>query len=134
MTAPRGATEILTQRMKLDFVPEKLSERAKTHDWLDPVESEALRQRVRERSIDLLDAWSKIAHDYQNEGIYLQYQQYEAGAARPLLYDILDPGAEKDVAATTEIQGKPFDAGGRTECQRLAQDSGRRRIAIRPEP
>lgn len=95
MTAPKSATDILTQRMKLDFVVEKLSERAKTHDWLSSAEAEALRQSVRERSIDLLDEWSKIAQDYQNQGIYLQYQQHEAGAARPLLYDFLDPELKK---------------------------------------
>jgi hypothetical protein len=91
MTPPKGASEILTQRMKLDFVVEKLSERGRTHDRRDSEEAEALRQRLRERSIDLLDDWSKIAQDYQTQGIYLQYQQYEAGAAKPLLHDFLDP-------------------------------------------
>jgi hypothetical protein len=95
MTAPKGATEILNQRMKLDFVVEKLSERAKSQARLEPVEAEALRQYVRERSIDLLDEWSRIAQDYKNEGVYLQYQQHEVGAARPLLYDFLDPDLKK---------------------------------------
>ena len=95
MTAPKGATDILTQRMKLDFVVEKLSERAKTHDWLATADAEVFRQVVRERAVDLLDEWSKIAQEYHNQGIYLQYQQYEAGAARPLLYDFLDPELKK---------------------------------------
>src|SRR5208337_4558125 len=81
--------------MKLDFVVEKLSERAKTHDWLGSAEAEAMRQVVRERAVDLLDEWSKIAQEYHNQGIYLQYQQHEAGAARPLLYDFLDPELKK---------------------------------------
>jgi hypothetical protein len=91
MTAPKGASGILIQRMMLDFAGERLSERAKTHDRRDAQEAEALRERLRERSIDLLDDWSKIALDYQTQGIYLQYQQYEAGAAKPLLHDFLDP-------------------------------------------
>jgi hypothetical protein len=90
MTPPRGATEILTQRLNLDSVVEKLAERARTHGRLDAAEAEALRLRVRERAINLFDDWSKIAQDYQTQGIYLQYQQYEVGAAKPLLHDFLD--------------------------------------------
>ncbi len=31
-------------------------------------EAEAIRQRVRDRALDLLDEWSKIAHDYSGKG------------------------------------------------------------------
>jgi len=90
MTPAKGATAILNERMKLNFVVEKLSERAESHDWLSNDEAELIRQRVRERAIDLLEEWSKIAHEYQGQGVYLQYQQHESGAAKPLLYDFLD--------------------------------------------
>ena len=53
-----------------------------------------MRQRVRERVIDLLDEWSHIAHDYQTQGVALQYQE-ETGAAKRLLYDFLDPELKK---------------------------------------
>jgi superfamily II DNA/RNA helicase len=91
MTPPLGATEILTQRQQLDFVVDRLSERAAAHAAMPMEESEALRIKVRARAIDLLDEWSKIAGDYRNSGTQLQYNEREAGAAQRLLYDFLDP-------------------------------------------
>jgi len=47
-----------------------------------------LRQRVRDRSLDLFDEWTKIAMELQNVGGLLQYQ-LEAGGAQRLLYEFL---------------------------------------------
>jgi len=94
MTPPKGASEILRERMRLDFVVDRLAERARTHDWLPTDEADALRESVRIRAIDLLDNWSRIADDYLNQGVALQYQE-ETGAARRLLYQFLDPELKK---------------------------------------
>jgi len=83
MTPAKGATEILHQRGKLEFVIESLAARASAYA-ATPEESAALRERVRSRAIDLLDEWSHIAHDLQNQGVQLQYQ-IETGAAQRLL-------------------------------------------------
>jgi hypothetical protein len=90
MTPPRGAGEILNERLKLDFAVNSLAERAKTHSSLGAVEAEELRLKVRDRVIDLLDEWSKIAIDLNQAGVALQYQ-VEAGAAQRLLYEFLNP-------------------------------------------
>jgi len=90
MTPPRGAGEILRERPRLDFVVASLAERAKTHANLNAEEAEQLRQRVRERALDLLDEWTKIAMDLSQAGVALQYQ-VEAGAAQRLLYEFLNP-------------------------------------------
>ena len=91
MTPARGAGEILHERGALDFVVTALSERAGSHADLDATDSEALRQRVRDRVKDLFDTWSQIAHDYQDKGTALQYNPSEVGAAKPLLHGFLDP-------------------------------------------
>jgi hypothetical protein len=90
MTPPLGAGAILNERANLDFVVETLAERASTHAALPPEEAEALRQRVRERSLDLLDEWSRIAMGLNNVGVRLQYQK-ETGEAQRLLHEFLSP-------------------------------------------
>jgi hypothetical protein len=95
LTPPRGATAILTERARLDWVAQALARRAadvaETAD-----EAERLRERVLARSRDLLDEWDKIAKDYQDAGVLLQYQREEGGAQR-LLYEFLNP----------ELKGQP---------------------------
>jgi hypothetical protein len=92
MTAPRGASDILSQRAKLDFVVACLADRARECCNLDPTsqEAERVRQRVRDRAHDLLDDWSKMALDLSHSGVALQYQQ-EVGSAQRLLYEFLNP-------------------------------------------
>ncbi len=92
MTAPRGASAILSERTKLDFVVNALAERARECCGLDPSSPEAqqIRDRVRARTLDLLDDWSKIAVDLSQSGVALQYQQ-EVGSAQRLLYEFLNP-------------------------------------------
>ncbi len=91
MTPPRGATEILRERARLDFAVNALAERAFSHNKnLPDDEKERLRLRVQERARDLLDDWSKIANDLNQAGVGLQYQT-ETGGAQRLLYEFLNP-------------------------------------------
>lgn len=92
MTPPRGASEILRERTKLDFVVDALADRARECCGLDPASAEAqqIRQRVRDRANELLDDWSKIANDLSQSGVPLQYQT-EIGSAQRLLYEFLNP-------------------------------------------
>lgn len=94
MTAAKGASEILRERGKLDFVIDALATRAAAFAQT-PEESASLRQRIRDRAVDLLDEWSHIAHELQKIGAQLQYNQAETGAARPLLYEFLSPELKK---------------------------------------
>jgi hypothetical protein len=94
MTPPRGATEILKRRQSLAWVSQALAERAAqaaAHVQDDAEAKTALAERVRRSADDLLDSWEKIAHDYQQQGIALQYNRSESGAAQPLLHEFLDP-------------------------------------------
>lgn len=87
MTAPTRAIEVTQYRQELEFVVDAIARRAETHDKeLDATEAEALRQKIRNRVMDLLDVWERIARDK----ISLQYQR-EVGEAPPLLFDPLDP-------------------------------------------
>jgi hypothetical protein len=89
MTPPKGATKILTERGRLEWVAQALAQRAAdTRD--EQPEAEAIRQTVLERSRDLLDEWEKIATSLHDLGAELQYQ-IEAGTARRLLYEFLSP-------------------------------------------
>src|SRR5690349_18766423 len=91
MTPPLGAVEILNERARLEFAVRALIDRAYGHSDLPPDEAERIRQRVRERALDLLDEWAKIAQGYQQVGTGLQYNPAEAGGAKQLLYDFLSP-------------------------------------------
>ena len=91
MTPPLGATEILRQRAQLDFVVNALAERAASHADLSPDDAERLRQRVRDRALDLLDEWSRLAMELNQVGGWLQYQKEAGGAPARLLYEFLNP-------------------------------------------
>lgn len=90
MTPPTGAGRILDERIRLDFAVEALAERAHCHARMSAEEADQLRERVRQRSLRLLDEWSKIATELSQQGVALQYQT-EAGAAQRLLYEFLSP-------------------------------------------
>ncbi|HZR20691.1 MAG TPA: DISARM system helicase DrmA [Verrucomicrobiae bacterium] len=68
-----GATNILTNRPALDAVAEAFAERAVSHRFLTPQEQVALRGRVRDRCIDLLDTWYKLADIERLKGAQMQY-------------------------------------------------------------
>lgn len=86
LTPPNGALAVRQHRSKLDIVAELLAARAEGHANMDRSDAEALRQRVRAATLDLLDTWVKVA-DHRGA---LQYQA-EQGGAPPLLYAPLDP-------------------------------------------
>jgi len=98
LTPPLGAQGILTKRAALDFVLTALAERAANHAAMAAGEAAALRQRVRDRSSDLLDEWTRIAMDLTNIGGKLQYQK-EAGGAQRLLYEFLNPDLKRQPPA-----------------------------------
>lgn len=90
MTPPKGAGKILEERARLEYVAKVLADRAADHARLAKPEADRYRQRVRDRAVDLLDEWEKIANEYANQGASLQYQR-EVGASPRLLYEFLDP-------------------------------------------
>jgi superfamily II DNA/RNA helicase len=92
MTPPLGAMRILNERTRLESAVTALMERGRDHARdLTAEEAERIRNRVRDRCLDLLDEWAKQAQEYQQHGIGLQYNRHEAGGAQPLLYDFLSP-------------------------------------------
>jgi hypothetical protein len=91
MTPPLGAGGILAERGRLDGDVRGVVERARAHADLPHGEAEKLAAQVGHRAEGLLDAWSRIADDLVQQGVKLQYQKHEAGGARPLLRDFLDP-------------------------------------------
>lgn len=91
MTPALGAGQILTLRTSLETFATRFAERAQNHKALSPAEGQALRDKVLFRCRSLLDDWLNIAQQYQQTSTRLQYQQYETGAAKRLLYDFLDP-------------------------------------------
>jgi len=100
MTAPRSALAINKHRVELDYVAEVLARRAEGHDaQLGSEESEALRQKVKDRANGLLDAWQSIATKKGD----LQYQQ-EIGVAPPLLFDPLDPELAKQTKEAQQFK------------------------------
>jgi hypothetical protein len=95
LTPPLGAQQILKERAKLDFVIDTLSQRAFACASSDTAEREQCRDRVRQLVKDLLDDWSRITMEYEQVNTALQYNQYEAGGAKPLLHHFLDPELKK---------------------------------------
>src|SRR5207249_9200583 len=61
LTPPKGATEILRERGKLDFVLDALGERAGACGLVSGDEAKELCERVRLRVKDLLDKWERLA-------------------------------------------------------------------------
>jgi len=91
MTAPKGASAILSKRQELTWVSTLMAERAAEHnkDRSDS-ERQQLKDNVFKRCQDLLDEWEQIAEQYRQNGTALQYQR-EVGSAQRLLYQFLDP-------------------------------------------
>ena len=101
MTAPLGASEILTKRSELETFAIQFAERARNHDGtMTAQDAERLRELVLGRSRKLLDNWQEIAAYFRQTITKLKYQRWEMGEASRLLYDPLDP----DLAGLTEIQ------------------------------
>jgi hypothetical protein len=91
MTPPKGAGEILREYGNLQFAVEALANRAgEIAAASDPASADAVKKKVQGLCRDLLDTWEVIAKELRDTGGQLQYQQ-EAGAARRLLYEFLNP-------------------------------------------
>ena len=71
--APNGAATILTQRAALNIVADAFAERAVSHRFLTAQEQAALRGRVRDRCLHLLDTWYKLADAERLKGAQMQY-------------------------------------------------------------
>ncbi len=91
LTPPLVAQEILNERAKLTRVIEALTQRAYACGATDAAECERMRDRVRDLVKNLLDEWSRISMEFSQVNTALQYNQYEAGGAKPLLHHFLDP-------------------------------------------
>lgn len=93
MTPPKGATAILRERGKLDWVAQVLADRAAAMKETQP-EADDVHGKVLARCRKLLDEWEKIAKELNDLGTELQYQ-IESGAAQRLLYEFLSPELKK---------------------------------------
>jgi hypothetical protein len=93
LTPAAGAINIDAVRPQLDFILDTLADRVERHDTeLDKATRDELRAKLRGLASELLDDWSRIAHDQVNVAAKLKYQQYEkVEHAQPLLRDPLDP-------------------------------------------
>ncbi len=90
LNAAAGAAGILTERAALDVVADAFADRALAHrSGLATSEQAALRARVRDRCVDLLDTWFKLADQHRTTGVTLQYGT-EVGNLPPLLHGFLD--------------------------------------------
>src|SRR6185295_10525223 len=88
-----GAANILEQRATLNVVAEAFAERAISHRYLTPQEQIALRGRVRDRCLDLLDTWYKLADAERLKGVQMQYGT-ELPNQPALLHGFLDEALE----------------------------------------
>lgn len=93
LTPAAGAMDIDAVRAKLGFILDTLAARVEQHDLsLSQFERDEMRTKIRHLASELLDDWSRIAHEQSAEGARLKYQQYEnLERAQPLLRDPLDP-------------------------------------------
>lgn len=86
-----GAATVTTHRHHLDAVADAFADRAANHrDGLSAAERAALRTKVRERCIDLLDSWCKVADAEKAKNAQLQYGT-ELPNQPALLHGFLDP-------------------------------------------
>ena len=90
MTPPRGARRSSRSGPGSTSWSNAWPERARDHTTLPPEEAERLRQRVRDRARDLLDEWSKVAHELSQTASACNTRPRRRAAQR-LLYDFLSP-------------------------------------------
>ena len=99
--APAGAASVLTSRAALTFVADAFADRAMAHRQMNSHDQAALRAKVRDRCIDLLDTWYKLADIEKNKGAQLQYGT-ELPNHPALLHGFLDEA----LAALADDYGK----------------------------
>lgn len=93
LTPSPRAVAIADHRGELDFVREHLADRVEAHDpHMPKAERDALRERLRAETDQLLDDWAKLATEHQEGGgAGLRYQEFEPGNDRWLLREFADP-------------------------------------------
>ena len=88
-----GAGGILSERSKLNELPDLFADRAGTHrlpvPGEPPEELQQLRDHVRQRCLDLLDSWYQLAQRGQEHGAQLQYGTEKENQPR-LLHGFLE--------------------------------------------
>ena len=99
--APAGAASVLTSRAALNVVADVFADRAMDHRQMNSHDQAALRAKVRDRCIDLLDTWYKLADIERNKGAQLQYGT-ELPNQPALLHGFLDEA----LAALADDYGK----------------------------
>lgn len=86
-----GASIVTTHRHHLNAVADAFADRAANHrEGLTATERAALRTKVRDRCIDLLDSWCKVADAERTKNAQLQYGT-ELPNQPALLHTFLDP-------------------------------------------
>lgn len=92
LTPAAKAVDIDALRGQLGYIADVLAARVTEHDpHLDVATRDALRLKIQGLAGELLDYWSEFAHQQQEVGAGLKYQNYEkVERARPLLRDPLD--------------------------------------------
>lgn len=90
LVAPTGAASIIAHRHLLDPVADAFADRAAHHrEGLTAAEQAEIRAKVRDRCIDLLDSWFKVADAEKIKSATLQYGT-ELPNQPALLRDFLD--------------------------------------------
>ncbi len=92
-----GAKEIGVARSELrDRLIQIFQDRVNQQSFADKDEQDERLRAVQNRVVDLLDAWFEIVDGYQQVGVAVQYQEYEAKSnAKPLLHDSLDKNLDE---------------------------------------
>jgi hypothetical protein len=103
LTDPLGAGRIPQFRKQAQIVAELLSDRAAAHAHVDASEVEELRKKVKGRVQDLLDEWTKIAHNKAEAGAALQYASEVAGFPN-LIFEPLDPALDQQPPAARKFR------------------------------
>jgi len=97
LTPSRGAGKVgETRRILEKKLLDSFLERVRKLPFTDEEERTERISSVQNRVTDLLDSWQKVVIDYNDAGVEVKYQKYEAGQAQPLLRDILDQDFESE--------------------------------------
>ena len=138
MTPPKGATEILKERGKLDFVARgpgagRLPTRPRRSR-----RPRRLRQRCASGPSICSTSGRRSPTNCRTQGVQLQYQIEKRARPSALLYEFLNPELKKLPHAAPQVPGEPLDARRGAERQPLGQDAGQhrrggRRVMPKPE-
>jgi hypothetical protein len=104
LTPPLAAGAIEAHRARLAFVADTIARRVEEHAQLGRREAEELRQKLRQRALDLLDQWTRTAAQQMQVAAQLQYGHEEAAPA--LLKDPLDPAFASLPPAERKFQAR----------------------------